>query len=104
MHGRFVWLVLLIFVLTLDYIHFKIQNNVKMSPTTNNQQGHNLHRPLSVVAGGGHFYSFYIEDWHFQGPDYRHLLINESSAGVNMYHLNNDCASSDAAVEVAGSR
>eukprot|EP00041_Stephanoeca_diplocostata_P036042 m.1296769 g.1296769 ORF g.1296769 m.1296769 type:complete len:186 (+) comp24795_c0_seq7:1624-2181(+) len=62
-----------------------------------------LDRPLSVISGGGRFYAFYIEDWHFQTPNYRHLLINGSRSMVSMYHINPDGAFGDAAVEVRNS-
>eukprot|EP01043_Picozoa_sp_COSAG02_P029981 COSAG02_NODE_1893_length_10476_cov_3.336224_2_plen_290_part_00 len=52
-----------------------------------------LDRALSVISGGGRFYAFYVEDWHYQGPNYRHLSINGSSDGVNIYHINPDCVS-----------
>ena len=62
-----------------------------------------LDRPLSVISGGGRFYSFYVEDWHFQGPGYRHLLVNNSHHGVALYHINPDCGRGDATVEVRNS-
>ena len=54
-----------------------------------------LDRPLSVIIGGGRFYTFYIEDWHYQGPNYRHLLVDGSTAGVYVYHINPDCVSTN---------
>lgn len=62
-----------------------------------------LDQPLSIISGGGSFYTFYVEDWHYQGAGYRHLLVNGSTAGVKLYHVNPDCARGDAAVEIAGS-
>ena len=66
-----------------------------------------LDRPLSVISGGGRFYSFYVEDWHYQGPGYRHLLVNNShaapSGGLAIYHINPDCGRGDATVEVRNS-
>ena len=62
-----------------------------------------LNRPLSVVSGGGRFYTFYIEDWHFQGPKYRHLMVDGSHAGLAFYHLNTECSKGEAEFEVSHS-
>ena len=60
-------------------------------------------RPYTVISGGGQFYCFYVEDWQFQSPPYRHLLINGSTSGLRFYHSNGDSPKSDAAFEVANS-
>lgn len=63
----------------------------------------NLSHPLSIISGGGRFYTFYVEDWQYQDAGYRHLLINASTVGLSIYHINPDCATGDAAVEVVSS-
>lgn len=69
-------------------------------PTTN---ATSLDRPLSVVSGGGAFYSFYTEDFRFQTPKYRQILVNGSRAGLRFYNLNPEHGTGDAQSEIAHS-
>eukprot|EP00935_MAST-01C_sp_MAST-1C-sp1_P001133 g1133.t1 len=59
---------------------------------------------MTVISGGGSFYSFYIETCQYQTPHYRHLLVNESATGLFFYHVNPEHAAGEAEMEIANSR
>ena len=62
--------------------------------------------PLVLVNGhgGGLWYNFHQESWHFQGPDYRHLLIEGTTEPMHLYHCNPEHARSDANMEIRNAR
>lgn len=62
-----------------------------------------LDRPLSVLSGGGSFYQFYTEDFKYQLPNYRQLLVNHSSSGLRFYQLNPEHGTGDAQMEILSS-
>ena len=58
--------------------------------------------PMVLVSGhgGGRWYNFHQESWHFQGPHYRHLLISGSNQPMHLYQCNPEHARSDANMEI----
>ncbi|QNN22432.1 hypothetical protein HED60_09150 [Planctomycetales bacterium ZRK34] len=50
----------------------------------------NYNWPTTVITGhgGGRWYNFHNEAWHFQGPAYRHLLIDGTSQSLRLYQCN----------------
>lgn len=62
--------------------------------------------PLVLVDGhgGGRWYSFHQESWHFHGPDYRHLLIAATTEPIHLYQCNPEHARSEANMEIRGAR
>eukprot|EP00117_Sycon_ciliatum_P038832 scpid44997/ scgid1637/ len=59
--------------------------------------------PLMVITGGGKFYTLECEDWKNQAPSYRHLLVKDSTAGLDFYQLNTEHGRGDANTEVRNS-
>jgi hypothetical protein len=51
------------------------------------------------ASGGGRWYDLYQDGWWFQGPDYRHLLVDTTHEPLSFYMLNPEHARSDAQVE-----
>eukprot|EP00040_Diaphanoeca_grandis_P014749 m.74928 g.74928 ORF g.74928 m.74928 type:complete len:873 (-) comp24718_c0_seq2:61-2679(-) len=59
--------------------------------------------PLMLIEnGGGRFYNFYQENWDYQGPKYRHLLVNGTSFPLHFYHLNTEHSKGEANSEFVG--
>ena len=59
--------------------------------------------PLIVISGGGKFYDLENEDCIGESPSYRHLLVKNSSRGLNFYQLNMEHGRGDANTEIDGS-
>lgn len=57
--------------------------------------------PMVVISdsGGGRWYTQTLLGWWSQGPDYRHLLVNDTCESLSFYHLQPQHALSDAMVE-----
>jgi hypothetical protein len=55
-------------------------------------------------SGGGLWYDLYQDGWWFQGPDYRHLLVEGTREPLSFYMLNPEHARSDAQVEFHDAR
>jgi hypothetical protein len=51
------------------------------------------------ASGGGRWYDLYQDGWWFQGPDYRHLLVEGTREPLSFYMLNPEHGRSDAQVE-----
>ncbi len=62
--------------------------------------------PLVLVSGhgGGRWYNFHQESWHFHGPHYRHLLIDSTTEPIHLYQCNPEHARSDANMEIRNAR
>lgn len=60
-----------------------------------------LGHPLNVVSdgGAGRFYNFENEDFLYEAPSYRHLLVRDTPGPVYMYNFNFEHASSEANAE-----
>jgi hypothetical protein len=56
------------------------------------------------ASGGGRWYDLYQDGWWFQGPDYRHLLVEGTRESLSFYMLNPEHARSDAQVEFHDAR
>ena len=54
--------------------------------------------PLVLVSGhgGGRWYNFHQESWHFHGPGYRHLLVDGTTEPLHLYQCNPEHARSEA--------
>jgi hypothetical protein len=48
-----------------------------------------LAHPLIVLADGaaGHFYNFENEDFLYEAPQYRHLLVKNTSGPLRFYNM-----------------
>jgi len=55
-------------------------------------------------SGGGRWYDLYQDGWWFQGPDYRHLLVEHTYEPLSFYMLNPEHGRSDAQVEFHDAR
>lgn len=62
----------------------------------------NMSHPLSVISGSGRFHNFENEDFLYEAPSYRHLVLN-GSKNLWMYQLNLEHASSEANFEIVNS-
>ena len=62
--------------------------------------------PLVKIAGngGGRFYNFHQESWSLHGPNYRHLLVEETRHPLHLYQCNPEHARSDANMEIRGAK
>jgi hypothetical protein len=62
--------------------------------------------PLVVIhdRGGGKWYNFHQESWHFQGPNYRHLVIRGARGPLHFYQCNVEHSRSHANMEVQDSK
>ena len=62
--------------------------------------------PLVLVSGhgGGRWYNFHQESWHFHGPGYRHLLVDGTTEPLHLYQCNPEHARSEANLEIRGAR
>ena len=57
--------------------------------------------PLNLIqGGGGKFYNFYQENWDYQGPHYRHLLVNGTDQRLFFYHANLEHSQGEANMEI----
>ena len=63
-----------------------------------------FNRPLMVMDGsaGGKFWNFYQENWEYQGPAYRHLLVDGTDQPLHFYHLNTEHSQGEANAEFRG--
>lgn len=55
-------------------------------------------------SGGGRWYTQTLLGWWSQGPDYRHLLVEDTSQPLRFYHLQPQHARSEAMVEFRNAR
>ena len=57
-----------------------------------------FNRALMVMDGsaGGRFWNFYQENWEYQGPQYRHLLVVGTNQPLHFYHLNTEHSQGEA--------
>ena len=64
-------------------------------------------RPLTIISGGGRFYSWYFETFQYQSPHYRHILVNGSDAqvsgGLTFYEMNPEHSAGEAEMEITDS-
>ena len=56
--------------------------------------------PLLVISGGGKFYTVENEDYTLQAPSYRHVLVENSTAGLNFYQLNTEHSRGESNTEI----
>jgi len=65
----------------------------------------NFDHPLVLIHdhGGGKWYNFHQESWHFQGPNYRHLLVKSARGPLHFYQCNVEHSRSEANMEVRDS-
>lgn len=63
-----------------------------------------LARSNTVISGGGRFYCFFVETFHGQTPQYRHLMVNGSSSGLYMYQVDPEHTFGEAEMEIVRSR
>ena len=47
-------------------------------------------------SAGGRFWNFYQENWEYQGPLYRHLLVVGTDQPLHFYHLNTEHSQGEA--------
>lgn len=47
-------------------------------------------------SAGGRFWNFYQENWEYQGPQYRHLLVVGTDQPLHFYHLNTEHSQGEA--------
>lgn len=64
----------------------------------------NSTHPVVVISGGGRFYTLEDEDYQFQAPSYRHVLVLNSTSGLNFYQLNTEHSRGDANTEIRQSQ
>ncbi|MFO7904226.1 MAG: glycosyl hydrolase family 28-related protein [Pirellulaceae bacterium] len=50
--------------------------------------------------GGGRWYNFHQESWHFHGRSYRHLLVDGTTEPLHLYQCNPEHARSGANLEI----
>lgn len=79
-------------------------NRVDLSPGKYPAAYYN--QPLNMMtfgrAGGqSRFWNFYQENWAYQGPRYRHLLVSETSTALRCYHCNMEHSEGEANFEIA---
>lgn len=53
-------------------------------------------------TGGGRFWNFYQENWWSEGPDYRHILVRNTTSPLAFYHGNTEHSQGEANMEIAG--
>ena len=58
-------------------------------------------QPLVLLESGtgGRFWNFYQENWEYQGPKYRHLLVRDTDQPLMFYHLNTEHSQGEANAE-----
>jgi hypothetical protein len=79
-------------------------NRVDLGPGTYEQVYWNQPLSLMVGHGGGNFYNFYQENWDFQGPKYRHLLVSGTDSPWNCYHCNLEHSQGESNLEISGAK